>query len=210
MCLFVLISSHSKSFPSGSFSRLEDAAFEITTSMTKLTYILLLLTLLSCTSSKKENEEVKNDSIQSTSSSPVDSGDMKLQIRRRELEKIGYNYSRKISSTKKITYKNKELTYVLDLQDSSNHIQGEVYVELVNDSSFIRLYIFNGKDLKYFVGDYIFTNKIDTTEYGNPHNSLWQFDLRWKHTITIFCGGSDPLTINYYDKAKRFDWFRTP
>jgi hypothetical protein len=35
--------------------------------MTKLTSILLLFTLLSCTSSKKENDEAKNDSIQSNS-----------------------------------------------------------------------------------------------------------------------------------------------
>jgi hypothetical protein len=43
--------------------------------MTKLTFILLLFTLLSCTSSKKENQEVKSDSIQinTTPSSPVDS-----------------------------------------------------------------------------------------------------------------------------------------
>jgi hypothetical protein len=41
--------------------------------MTKLTFILLLLTLLSCTSSKKESQEVKKDSVQTnTSSSPND------------------------------------------------------------------------------------------------------------------------------------------
>ena len=174
--------------------------------MTKLTFILIFFTLLGCNSSKKENLEVKKDSIQNNISvSPVDSDRLKLQNRRRELEKIGYNYSHKILSTEKLRYDNKELTFIQDLLDSSNQVKGKLYVELLNDSAFKRLYILNGKELKYFIGDNIFTNTIDTLKYGNPNIASLYFSLRYKYYFTVYFPGADPFTIKYIDSRKRFD-----
>lgn len=177
--------------------------------MNKLIPIFFLL--LSCSSSKTKNDDaIQKDSIPSNTNSFVDSDKIKLENRRRELEKIGYNYSNKIVSREKITFDGKELTYIQDLLDSSDQVKGKLYVELLNDSSFARLYILDGKELKYFIGDNIITNKLDTTTYSNDRNLPFQFELRWKHEFTVFFAGSDPLTINHYDKKRKFDWFRTP
>ncbi|HEV8515791.1 MAG TPA: hypothetical protein VGQ59_21065, partial [Cyclobacteriaceae bacterium] len=70
--------------------------------------------------------------------------------------------------------------------------------------------VLDGKQIKYFIGDYIYTNRIDTLEYGNERNSPIQFSQRNKHSFTIHIGGSDPLTVDYYDRSGYFDFFRTP
>jgi hypothetical protein len=174
--------------------------------MTKLTFILLLLTLVSCTSSKKENEEVKNDSSQSIASQPsVDSDRLKLQNRSKELEKIGYNYSTKIVSGGKISFDDRELTYVQDLLDSSDHVRGKLYVELLNDSSFKRLYVLDGKEIKFLIGGNVMTNRIDSMFYDNSKNIPFQFDVRCKHYFVVYFGASDPMGIHYFDKHKEFN-----
>jgi hypothetical protein len=176
--------------------------------MNKLIPILLLL--LSCSSSKTNNEEARRtDSIVSNISN-IDSGKIQMENRRKELQKIGHNYSSKIVSNKKIHFYNRELTFVQDLLDSSDHVKGKLYVQLFNDSSFFKLYVLDGEKVKYFIGDSIYTNRIDTMSYGNDRSLPFQFGVRYKNHFSVYLPGSDLLTIHYYDKQGYFDFFRTP
>lgn len=130
--------------------------------------------------------------------------------RRKELEKQGFNYSSKIISNLAIEYKATRLTYIQDLIDSTNSISGKVYVQLLNDSIFKKLYVFSDDNLKYYVGDGLFTNQVDTTNY-NTNTYGFKFTLRYKSYVEIECvdnrgnGVSDSWTIKYIDKDRTFD-----
>jgi len=176
-----------------------------------LTLLIVLPILISCNhqTNREKVETEKGKTNQMSISLRPDSGVIKMKMRRKEFEKKGYDYSPKINSKTKIIYENKELTFIRDLLDSANNIKGSVYVELINDSLFKNLYILNGDDLKYFVGNNILTNKIDTTQYGGKNLGL-RFELRCDHYLTItikneFGGYSDGWTIKYIEKKKRFD-----
>lgn len=125
-------------------------------------------------------------------------------------EKKDLNKATQTISNEKIQYDNKELTFVQDLLDSTNLIKGKVYVEFINDSVFKRLYIFEGKDLKYFVGDGKLTNFIDTVGAIKDYYGL-RFIEQSKYSIGIEItdkkgnGCSDPWSIKYIEDRKVFD-----
>lgn len=110
----------------------------------------------------------------------------------------------------KIHYDNRELTFVQDLLDSTNLIKGKVYVEFINDSVFKRLYIFEGKELKYFVGDGKLTNFIDTVDAIENYYGF-RFIEQSKNSIGIEItdkkgnGCSDSWSIKYIEERKVFD-----
>lgn len=116
-----------------------------------------------------------------------------------------------INSNNKISYGNKELTFVQDILDTTNTTKGKVYVELIaGDSIFKRLYIFDGPDLKYFAGDGLLTNLIDTTKAVTDYYGI-KFIARGKHFIEIEIadkdghGTSDSWRIEYIAPKKKFD-----
>jgi len=115
-----------------------------------------------------------------------------------------------VISKNKILYKNKELTFIQNILDSSNSIKGKIYVEVIKDSIFKRLYIFDGTKLKYFVGDGISTNTIDTEKFVENYFGL-AFSRRDKHSIIIEIvnikgePSSDAWQIEYIRTENRFD-----
>jgi hypothetical protein len=125
-------------------------------------------------------------------------------------EKKDINKATQTISNEKIHYENKELTFVQDLLDSTNSIKGKVYVEFINDSVFKRMYIFDDKDLKYFVGDGKLTNLLDTVGAIEDYYGF-RFIKQSKYSIGIEItdrkgnGCSDPWSIKYIEDRKVFD-----
>lgn len=113
------------------------------------------------------------------------------------------------NSRQKIQYKGKSLTYIQDLLDSSNSQKGKVYVEFIDkDSLFKCLYIFDGKEVKYFVGDSVITNFIHTEE-TDPNFGM-RFDSRTKYHLEFFMvghngiGASDPINVEFISLKNNF------
>lgn len=170
------------------------------------TFFVSILILLSCSPSKKQDQLAEtNDSLPPSTSTQDD-----WEVKRKELEKIGYNYSSRIVSKEQINFEGQELTFVQAMVDSAGKERGKVFVKLITDSTFSKLYILDGNELKYFIGNHIITNRVDTLRYSDSHSTPFQFSLRWKHYITVFMGGSDPLSIYYFDKKGIFDLQLSP
>ncbi len=155
---------------------------------TILAAIIGILQLVSCTPTKKQEKEIDIDSSSVIQSSNNDD-----------------NYSNKIQSRETMLFDDKELTFVQDLFDSTNQLRGKLYIQLLTDSSFSRLFVLDGNELKYFIGDNIYTNKIDTLKYGNPNSDALYFSSRTRNSFTVYFPGSDPQTIQFIDSKKRFD-----
>jgi len=115
-----------------------------------------------------------------------------------------------IISKNKILYNNKELTFVQNMRDSANSIKGKVYVEFIKDSIFKRLYIFDGAKLKYFIGDGVSTNLIDTERFVPEYYGL-KIENRNQYSIVLGIVNpkgqpwSDAWQIVYSETKKRFD-----
>jgi hypothetical protein len=182
--------------------------------MKETAYLLIIIAIISfgC-----HNSSPKLDKIQySTSSQKLDFQDQDSQLtalnqRRTELEKKGYNYSPLIVSKTKITYKSSQLTYIQDLVDSTESTTGKVYVQLLNDSIFTKLFVFDNDSLKYYVGEGVLTNGIDTTGYNSTNFFGFEFTVRCKNYIVIEMvdstgkGISDSWTIQFLDTDRIFD-----
>ena len=116
------------------------------------------------------------------------------------------------NSRQNIQYKGKSLTYIQDLLDSSNFLKGKVYVEFIDrDSLFKSLYIFDGKEVKYFVGDSVITNFIHTEE--TAPNFGMRFEFRTKYHLDFFMAGhngngaSDPINVDISSEKQFWDPF---
>jgi hypothetical protein len=168
------------------------------------TQLIFFLIFFSCSTAQKQDQTAANDSLSKVSTQDD------WEVKRKELEKIGYNYSSRIVSKEHINFEGQELTFVQAMVDSAGKERGKVFVRLITDSTFSKLYILDGNELKYFIGDHIMTNRIDTLRYSDSHSTPFQFSLRWKHYITVFMGGSDPLSIYYFDKKGIFDLQLSP
>ena len=182
--------------------------------MKETAYILIIITIISfgCQSLSPKLDKIQD----STSSKKLNSLDQNPQLtasnqRRAELEKKGYNYSPIIVSKHKINYKSSQLTYIQDLVDSTESIRGKVYVQLLNDSLFTKLFVLENDSLKYYVGDGVLTNGIDTTKYNTTNFFGLEFIVRCKTYVVIEMvdktgkGISDSWTIQFLDTDKIFD-----
>jgi hypothetical protein len=129
----------------------------------------------------------------------------------KSLEVKGLNYSPLITSNKKITYRSIELTYVQDLIDSTGNSIAQLYVQIMNDSTFTKLFVLSNDSLRYYVGDGVLTNWIDSTPYNTRDFFGLEFIVRCNKYVTIEMvdtsgkGISDSWTIQYLDKKKKFD-----
>jgi hypothetical protein len=146
----------------------------------------------------------------------VDTIDLNIKLtsaiqNHKSLEMKGLNYSPLITSPKKITYRSNELIYVQDLVDSESKSMAQLYVQIVNDSTFSKLFVLSNDSLKYYVGDGVLTNFNDSTPYNTHDFFGFEFIERCNKYVTIEMvdksgnGISDPWTIQYSDKRKIFD-----
>lgn len=116
----------------------------------------------------------------------------------------------RIISKNKIMYEHKELTFVQNITNSSRSVKGKIYVQLIKDSIFKRLYIFDGAKLIYFIGDGVSTNFIDTEKFVPEYYGL-RIENRNKVAIILDIvnpkeqSWSDPWEIVYSETKKRFD-----
>ena len=116
----------------------------------------------------------------------------------------------RIISKNKIMYGRKELTFVQNITNSSRSVKGKIYVELIKDSIFKRLYIFDGAKLIYFIGDGISTNFIDSEKFVTEYYGI-RIENRNQYSIVLDIVNlkrqtfSDPLQIVYAETQKRFD-----
>ena len=115
------------------------------------------------------------------------------------------------TSFNKIKYNGKELTFIQDILDSSNTTKAKVYVQFIaGDSIFKRLYIFDGKELKYFAGDGLITNFIDTTNAITDYYGI-KFTDRGKYFVEFVISdkdgksASDNWRIEYITSKRKFD-----
>ena len=129
----------------------------------------------------------------------------------KSLQMKDLNYSPFITSNKKIIFRSIELTYVQDLIDSTGNSIAQLYVQIMNDSTFTKLFVLSNDSLRYYVGDGVLTNWIDSTPYNTHDFYGFEFKVRCNKYVTIEMvdtsgkGISDTWTIQYFDKKKKFD-----
>jgi len=118
--------------------------------------------------------------------------------------------ARLIFSKNNIINENKDLTFVQNITNSPTSVKGKSYVELILDSIFKRLYIFDGAKLKYFIGNGLSTNFIDTERFVPEYYGL-KIGNRNQYSIVpdiVNQKGqpfSDPWQIVYSETKKRFE-----
>ena len=108
-----------------------------------------------------------------------------------------------------LRYQGRKLSLVQTLKDRKT-TRGKLYVELLNDSTFRRLYIIDGRELKYFAGDHYFTNGSDTIPIDEQVKG---FRFRKRNGKRVVIGGvnargkfcTDDWTIQYVEDEKGFN-----
>lgn len=180
--------------------------------------IFLFLSIVSCKSeTQKQTDSVINTETKSEKVSEQKQVDSSLTAKqspeeiRKKLQKQGYIYHALIESTEQMDYDSKKLSFVQSLYDNEVK-KGDIYVELVNDSIFKSLYIFDmNKKIKYEVGNGIFTNLTDTTKYSETDFFGFKFVVRCKKYVAFTLANpqgesnSDRWHLEYMSDTDGFD-----